>query len=391
MSARVVRACAVLVRFTAALEKHQQGQTEQRKADRGDSGTNANANASASEKNKNKNDHDEGDGTQSILEDARVTITCISEVRVAVQTQTQIRTRTRAARVRMDRKLRRAVERCRKACISLLGGGGGGGEASAVANSSKTTGRMRVAVREVCEALVGLLDVFSTAALGGDFDVEDDNGVEEGEAKYDDDNHDDDDDDGCTIALLDTLFQLATVGLGDPTHAGACDRAYAYLVDAERKVEEVARSASISISVSSTVSSEASMTKGHLKKIETPKLEKMMKKRKRLSQACANYTRCLAGAFANGAGVLYRAGRWAFAIRFLRKACPLSVSASALYIKVEKNRGEAGDVEDMDDKGKEKDALAWKTHRIQTFRRWELLGVCHSKVGDRNVRYLIRH
>ncbi|KAH8113830.1 peptidase family C50-domain-containing protein [Phellopilus nigrolimitatus] len=154
-----------------------------------------------------------------------------------------------------------------------------------------------------------------------------------------------------TIAVLDTLFQLATAVV-DPQRADTCDQAYDYLARAAHIIERGSASD---------------------KSIKTE------------LDAQANYTRCLAGAFANVAGGLYRTERHSFAIRFLLQACPLSLRASTLHDEVRSRESKGG-------KGKareepEKDQEIWKTHRAHVYRRWELLGACYTKTGDRKLAY----
>ena len=281
------RVCASLTKLTATLE--QDGE--------------ASPSASGSEPH-----------NSNLIDESKSCAACVRDLRATLQTPND-------REARMDGKLGRAVEKCRKACIKSL------------SNLPATAGsRTRTHVREVCEALTGLLDVYVDA--------------------------------DSTVALLDTLFQLATAGL-DPANVDACDRAYAYLVDAERRIQQIAAS-----------STEPADAKSH-----------------------ANYTRCLAGAFANVAGMLYKAERHSFAIRFLFKACPLSTRATELYREYIQHDGSSTSSPPGSSKGKAKaendedgedhsgrDAQAWKTHRMQTFRRWELLGVCYSKTNDRRVR-----
>ncbi|KAL5522623.1 hypothetical protein ACEPAG_8640 [Sanghuangporus baumii] len=141
----------------------------------------------------------------------------------------------------------------------------------------------------------------------------------------------------ATISALDSLFQLAT-SIFHPQHADSCDQAYDYLIRAVRLIER---------SPSSSPEEKCST---------------------------ANYLRCVAGAFANLAGTLYKAERHAFAIRFLLQACPLSSRASDHY-------SQSVIIEPPSDS--DKDREVWSTHRSQTYRRWELLGVCYVKTGDR--------
>ena len=86
----------------------------------------------------------------------------------------------------------------------------------------------------------------------------------------------------------------------------------------------------------------------------------------------ANFLRCVSGAFHNLAGTLYQDGKYAAAVRFLKEGCPLG--SQALIIHYSDEGGEKGE----NDEG-------WKQLKEQLYRRWELLGVCHSKMGDRRV------
>ncbi|KAJ7598753.1 cysteine peptidase C50 [Mycena floridula] len=88
--------------------------------------------------------------------------------------------------------------------------------------------------------------------------------------------------------------------------------------------------------------------------------------------AHGNYIRCLSGAFHNAAGTLYQAGRYGSAIGFLKEGCQLgsiaikSRSRNAALVKNEEG---------------------WKQLEEQLYRRWQLLGVCYFKVGDRQLAF----
>ncbi|KAG6813285.1 hypothetical protein H0H92_012440 [Tricholoma furcatifolium] len=86
-----------------------------------------------------------------------------------------------------------------------------------------------------------------------------------------------------------------------------------------------------------------------------------------------NYLRCISGAFHNLAGVLYQAGRYGSAVGFLQYACSLGARA----LEVQKERGTS--IEGQGDKTEE----GWRQLEEQLYRRWELLGVCFLKNGDR--------
>ena len=90
----------------------------------------------------------------------------------------------------------------------------------------------------------------------------------------------------------------------------------------------------------------------------------------------ANYTRCIAGAYYNFAVQLHQSTRLAHAVPFLEAACEHAERALTKY----KDAVRAGEPAEGDGK---KDV--WQQLEEQLYRRWELLGVCHAKTGDRQV------
>lgn len=130
---------------------------------------------------------------------------------------------------------------------------------------------------------------------------------------------------------LDTLFTLARTSL-IPSDQSTYGTAYEYLVRANKVV-------------ASSGSSESEL---------------------------ANYVRCISGAFHNLAGSLYQDGKYAGAVRFLKEGCILGVKALGLWRKEDSEKSGKGDE-------------GWKLLKEQLYRRWELLGVCYSKMGDRRV------
>ena len=92
----------------------------------------------------------------------------------------------------------------------------------------------------------------------------------------------------------------------------------------------------------------------------------------------ANYTRCVSGAFHNLGVIMYQAGRHGTAIGFLKEACTLGVQALGMRKKkpIEDEKGD-----DRKDKAEE----GWCQLEEYLYRRWELLAVCYSKIGDRKV------
>lgn len=87
----------------------------------------------------------------------------------------------------------------------------------------------------------------------------------------------------------------------------------------------------------------------------------------------ANYVRCLAGAFHNIAGSLYQAGRYGSAISFLKDGCQLG----SVAVKMHRAADSSSDSDSKVD--------AWKQLDEQLYRRWQLLGACYTKIGDRQV------
>jgi hypothetical protein len=97
----------------------------------------------------------------------------------------------------------------------------------------------------------------------------------------------------------------------------------------------------------------------------------------------ANFVRCLSGAFHSLGGTLYQAGNHGTAIRFLRRGC--FVGGIALRIHEGCDTGFLENVQDSQNVASTKESVGWGQLRDQLSRRWELLGVCYSKIGDRQV------
>ncbi|ESK88507.1 cysteine-type endopeptidase [Moniliophthora roreri MCA 2997] len=92
----------------------------------------------------------------------------------------------------------------------------------------------------------------------------------------------------------------------------------------------------------------------------------------------ANYARCISGAFHNLAGTLYQAGRYGSTIPFLKEGCRLGVKAMEL-------RTLCGQVESGEQGVSKKDP--WKQLEEQLWRRWQLLALCYTKIGDRKPAF----
>lgn len=97
--------------------------------------------------------------------------------------------------------------------------------------------------------------------------------------------------------------------------------------------------------------------------------------------AHANYIRCISGAFHNLSAALYQAGKYGVAARFLEKGCTLGVQALASYRLASVSQSEQSPEGETGEKQQ-----VWTQLVEQVHRRWELLGVCQMKTGDRKVR-----
>ena len=86
--------------------------------------------------------------------------------------------------------------------------------------------------------------------------------------------------------------------------------------------------------------------------------------------------RCISGTLHNLGGTLYVAGRLGGAVRFLKEGCILGRRVLGMY-----GNTCIGGQDAKSDREKE----GRQQLEEQLFRRYELLGVCHSKIGDRKV------
>lgn len=93
----------------------------------------------------------------------------------------------------------------------------------------------------------------------------------------------------------------------------------------------------------------------------------------------SNYLRCLSGAFHNIGGTLYQATQHAHAARFLKQSC--IIGERALHGHRATLPTNLADADGPDDKE------TWAQLEDQMYRRWEILGVCHSKTGDRKMAF----
>jgi separase len=99
--------------------------------------------------------------------------------------------------------------------------------------------------------------------------------------------------------------------------------------------------------------------------------------------AFANFIRCISGAFHNLGGTLYQAGKYGSAIRFLRRGC--RAGTVALHLRKSCDAKILDNTHEQQRVATSKETEGWGQLRDQLSRRWELLGVCYSKIGDRQV------
>jgi separase len=100
------------------------------------------------------------------------------------------------------------------------------------------------------------------------------------------------------------------------------------------------------------------------------------------STQLANYLRCLSGAFHNLGGALYQASQHSHAARFLEQSCIAGSEALAKYRIAALTSNTESPV--AAETGKQN---PWTQLEEQMYRRWEILGVCHSKTGDRKMAF----
>jgi len=105
-------------------------------------------------------------------------------------------------------------------------------------------------------------------------------------------------------------------------------------------------------------------------------------------EAFANFVRCLSGAFHTLGGTLYQAGKYGSAIRFLRHGCPLG--AVALRLRRSCDLRNMRSSREQPKTPGSKEAEGWGQLLDQLSRRWELLAVSCSKIGDRQVSQSLR-
>ena len=158
-------------------------------------------------------------------------------------------------------------------------------------------------------------------------------------------------------SLLDLLFVLARTTLA-PNNPVLTDAAYDLLL---RAAHILGFQLTNDYEYSHTISSPSSITE----------------------EAFANFVRCLSGAFHTLGGTLYQAGKYGSAIRFLRSGCPLGTVA--LRLRRSCDLGKLSSAQDQSKTPGSKEAEGWGQLHDQLSRRWELLGVSCSKIGDRKV------
>ncbi|KAH8099548.1 peptidase family C50-domain-containing protein [Cristinia sonorae] len=98
------------------------------------------------------------------------------------------------------------------------------------------------------------------------------------------------------------------------------------------------------------------------------------------STSFPNHLRILSGAYYSLSGTLYRAGKYSFAIRFLDRGCSIGANALTVWKRECSNLEATTDTRIVDHE-------AWTALEEGMYKRWEVLGVCHSKSGDRKLAY----
>ncbi|KAF8623833.1 hypothetical protein AX15_006159 [Amanita polypyramis BW_CC] len=105
----------------------------------------------------------------------------------------------------------------------------------------------------------------------------------------------------------------------------------------------------------------------------------------------ANYVRCISGTLYNLAGSLYQDGKYGAAIGFLVDGCKLGRKALSMHPSIpQKVKNSDSDTSRDDNEAiavDQREADGWRQLEEQLYRRWELLGVCYSKIGDRKNAY----
>ncbi|KAG6332445.1 hypothetical protein ID866_6643, partial [Astraeus odoratus] len=106
------------------------------------------------------------------------------------------------------------------------------------------------------------------------------------------------------------------------------------------------------------------------------------------SSDITNFLRCISGAFHNLGGTLYKANSYGCAINFLKRAGDVGLRALKLRVGEDVDGVESGHVAAQEArKDHEKNKEGWKQLEEQLFRRYELLGVCYLKLGDRKLAH----
>ena len=93
-------------------------------------------------------------------------------------------------------------------------------------------------------------------------------------------------------------------------------------------------------------------------------------------EAFAKLLRCICGAFWNHAITLYQDDNYAAAVRFLVHACELGTKACGITRNLCVKESESGIVPAGD---------SWSFFKTYLPKRWELLGDCYMRIGDRQA------
>ncbi|KAL4079672.1 peptidase family C50-domain-containing protein [Scleroderma citrinum] len=101
----------------------------------------------------------------------------------------------------------------------------------------------------------------------------------------------------------------------------------------------------------------------------------------------ANFLRCISGAFHNLGGTLYKANRYGGATRFLKEGGDVGLRAVRLGAGQHSDQRVREKADVREEGESERNKEGWKQLEEQLFRRYELVGVCYSKIGDRKLAH----
>jgi separase len=89
-----------------------------------------------------------------------------------------------------------------------------------------------------------------------------------------------------------------------------------------------------------------------------------------------NVIRCISVAFWNHAIALYQHEKYGHAVRFLVEACELGTRVCSMVRDIDRSANDPGSASSSD---------SWTTFKVGLPKRWELLGDCYMRIGDRQA------